>query len=147
MMKGESPSCGEGFEGDLVTEGLELGNGSLASTVGVAADEVVATQVSVVTVVGEQVPGDHQDRVAHGHGGLLLADASGQPPELGRQVAVAAAGCGPGALGQHLPQPAVALVVLPERRLPPVTLLPGQRPARRPGGRRWGTPTCRPRSR
>src|SRR5829696_4266769 len=109
MMKGESPSCGEGFEGDLVAEGLELGNGSLASTVGVAADEVVATQISVVTVVGEQVPGDHQDRVAHGHDRLLLADAAGQPPELGRQVAVAAAGSGPGALGQHLTQPAVAL--------------------------------------
>src|SRR5215211_9170747 len=120
MMKGESPSCGEGFEGDLVAEGLELGNGSLASTVGVAADEVVATQISVVTVGGEQVPGDHQDGVAHGHGGLLLADASGQPPELGRQVAVAASGRGPGALGQHLPQPAVAL-----GRLAGAALAPG----------------------
>ena len=53
-LKGESPgSCGEGFEGDLVAEGLELGDGSLAGTVGVAADEVVATQVLVVTVIGE----------------------------------------------------------------------------------------------
>jgi hypothetical protein len=41
------------FEDDLVTEGLELRDGSLASTVGVAADEVVATQIGVVTVVGE----------------------------------------------------------------------------------------------
>jgi hypothetical protein len=31
-----------------------LGNGSLAGPVGVAADEVVAAQISVVTVVGEQ---------------------------------------------------------------------------------------------
>jgi hypothetical protein len=41
------------FEDDLVAEGLELSDGSLASTVGVAADEVVATQIGVVTVVGE----------------------------------------------------------------------------------------------
>jgi hypothetical protein len=34
--------CGEGFEGDAVAEGLELGNSWLASAVGVAADEVVA---------------------------------------------------------------------------------------------------------
>jgi len=51
--EGGSPSCGEGFEDDLVAEGLELSDGSLASTVGVAADEVVATQIGVVTVVGE----------------------------------------------------------------------------------------------
>ena len=36
-------SGGEGFEGEVVAEGLELGNGSLASAVGVAADEVVAS--------------------------------------------------------------------------------------------------------
>jgi hypothetical protein len=42
-----------GLEGDLVAEGLELGDGSLAGVVGVAADEVVAAQVGVVTVVGE----------------------------------------------------------------------------------------------
>jgi hypothetical protein len=65
---GESPSGGEGFEGDLVAEGLELGEGSLASAVGVAADEVIAAQVGIVTVVGEQMLGDHQDGVAHGHG-------------------------------------------------------------------------------
>jgi hypothetical protein len=41
------------FEDDLVAEGLELSDGSLASTVGVAADEVVATQIGVVTVLGE----------------------------------------------------------------------------------------------
>src|SRR5215216_4200089 len=109
MMKGESPSCGEGFEGDLVAEGLELGNGSLASAVGVAADEVVATKVGIVTIIGEQMPGDHQDRVADRARRLLLANPAGQPPELRRQVGVAAAGRRPGAFGQHLTQPAVAL--------------------------------------
>ena len=38
------PSGGEGLEGDLVAEGLELGNGSLAGAIGVAADEVVTTR-------------------------------------------------------------------------------------------------------
>jgi hypothetical protein len=54
-LKGESPGVlgGKWFEGDAVAEGVELGDGSLAGAVGVAADEVVATQVLVVTVVGE----------------------------------------------------------------------------------------------
>jgi hypothetical protein len=36
--EGESPSCGEVFEDDLVAQGLALSDGSLASTVGIAAD-------------------------------------------------------------------------------------------------------------
>jgi hypothetical protein len=89
--------CRQGFEGDAVAEGLELGDGPLTLAIGVAPDEVVAAQVGVVAVVGEQVPGDDQDRVPDRDGGLLLADPSGQPPVLGRQVGVAAAGRGPGA--------------------------------------------------
>jgi len=54
---------GEGFEGDAVAKGLELGDSPLPLALGVAADEVVATKVGVVAVAGEQVPGDHQDRV------------------------------------------------------------------------------------
>jgi hypothetical protein len=68
----------------------------VAVPVGVgAACEVVAAKVVVVAVVGEQVPADDQDRVADGDRSLLLADAAGEPPELGRQVGVAAAGGGP----------------------------------------------------
>ena len=37
-----------GFENDAVAEGLELGDGPLTLTSGVAPDEVVATQVGVV---------------------------------------------------------------------------------------------------
>jgi len=66
---------GGGLEGDLVAEGLELGDGSLAGTVAVASHEEVAAKVVVVAVVGQQVPGDHQDRVANGAGSLLLADS------------------------------------------------------------------------
>ena len=71
---------GNGFEDDAVAEGLELGNGPLTLAIGVAADEVVATQVLVVAVAGEQVPGDDQDRVPDRDSGLLLPDASGQAP-------------------------------------------------------------------
>ena len=52
---------GGGLEGDLVSEGLELGDGSMTGTVGVASHEVVAAEVVVVAVVGEQVPGDDED--------------------------------------------------------------------------------------
>src|SRR5206468_7092046 len=72
-------------------------------------DKPVTTEVVVVAVVGQQVPGDHQDRVADGASGLLVADASGQPPKLRGQVGLAATGGRPGALDQHLAQPAVAL--------------------------------------
>jgi hypothetical protein len=46
---------GDGFEDDVVAEGLELGDGALALALGVAPGEVVATQVLVVAVIGEQV--------------------------------------------------------------------------------------------
>jgi hypothetical protein len=49
-----------------VGEGLESGGGWLAGVVGVAADNIVAAQVGIVTVVGAQLPGDRQDPVAHG---------------------------------------------------------------------------------
>ena len=74
---------GEGFEGDAVAEGLELGDSPLPLAIGVASDEVVATKVGVVAVVGKQVSGDDQDRVADRDRRLLLADAAGQPPVLG----------------------------------------------------------------
>jgi hypothetical protein len=41
---------GGGLEGDLVAEGLELGDGSLAGAVAVAPDEEVAAKVLVVAV-------------------------------------------------------------------------------------------------
>ena len=100
-------------EGDCVAEVLELFNEAVLATVGVAAaGEVVAAEVVVVGVVGEEVPGDDQDGVADGDGGLLLADPSGEPPELGGEVGVARAGGRPGALVEDLAEPPVALVGL-----------------------------------
>ena len=51
----------QGFEDDAVAEGLKLGDGPLPLALGVAPDEVVATQILVGALVGEQVPGNHQD--------------------------------------------------------------------------------------
>jgi hypothetical protein len=53
---------GEGFEGDAVAEGLELGDSPLTLAIGVASGEVVATKVGVGAVAGQQVPGDDQDK-------------------------------------------------------------------------------------
>jgi hypothetical protein len=72
-----------------------LGDSPFTLAIGVASDEAVATKVGVVAVAGKQVPGDHQDRVAHCDRRLLPPDAAGQPPVLRRQVGVAAAGSGP----------------------------------------------------
>jgi hypothetical protein len=59
VLKRESPGVRRRVGGDLVAEGLELGDGSLAGAVAVAPDEVVAAKILVVAVVGEQVPDDH----------------------------------------------------------------------------------------
>src|SRR3954470_18129178 len=97
------------LQGDPVAEAGELLDESVTLPVGVAAGEVVPAEVVVVAVVGQQVPGDDQDGVADGDGGLLLADPAGQSPELGGQVGVAGAGGGPGALGEDVLQPDIAV--------------------------------------
>lgn len=80
-------------EGDSVAEAVELFDQSVASMVRVVAvGEVVAAEVLVVGVLGEEVPADDQDRVGDGDGGFLLADPAGETPELGRQVGVAGSG-------------------------------------------------------
>jgi hypothetical protein len=71
-----------------------LGASPFTLAIGVASDEAVATKVGVVAVAGKQVPGDHQDPVAH-RDRRLPPDAAGQAPVLRRQVGVAAAGSGP----------------------------------------------------
>src|ERR1039458_786973 len=87
-------------EGDLVAEVLELLHEVVLVAGGVTASgEVVATEVVVVAVVGEQVPGDDQDGVADGDGCSFLAEAFGEAPELCGEVGVATSGGGPSALG------------------------------------------------
>src|SRR3954467_2084312 len=55
------------------------------------------------------MPADDQDGVGDGDGGLLLPDPPGQPPELGGEVGVGGACGGPGALGEDVEQPDVAV--------------------------------------
>jgi len=94
---------GGGSESDLVAEVVELADEVVALAVGVvSAGEVVAAEVVVVAVLGEEVPADHEDGVPDCDGGLLLSYAAGEPPELGGQVGVAGPGCGPGALGEDV---------------------------------------------
>jgi len=89
---------------------VELADEPVALAVGVGpAGEVVAAEVGVVAVVGQQVTADDQDGVADRDGRLLLADPAGQPPELRGQVGLAGAGGGPGALGEDVGEPLVAV--------------------------------------
>jgi len=109
-------SC-DGAEGDVVAEGLELLDVVVAAALGVGAPgEVVAPEVFVVAVVGEEVPADDEEGVADGDGGSRPADAAGEPPELGGEVAVAFAGGGPGALVRISPSQRSPGRILPERR-------------------------------
>jgi hypothetical protein len=89
----------EGFEGDLVAEGLELGDGPLTLAIGVAPDEVVTTQVLVVAVVGEQYQAITRIECPTATAAFLLPDAARQPPVLGRQVGITTARRRPGAPG------------------------------------------------
>src|SRR3954463_5987394 len=100
---------GDRLQGDPVTEAVELLDEAVALPVGVAAGEVVPAEVVVVALVGQQMPADDQDGVADGDGGLLLADPPGQSPELSGQVGVTGVRRGPGALGEDVEQPDVAV--------------------------------------
>src|SRR5215207_803357 len=118
------------FEGDLVAEGVELFDGSVALAVGVRSSlEVVAAEVVVVGVFGEEMPADDEDGVADGDRGLFLADPSSETPELRCKVGVAGAGGRPGALHEDVAEPYVAVGGLAGTAFPPVMLLPGAIPA------------------
>src|SRR3954449_12940460 len=119
-----------------VAEVLQLCDEPVALAIRVAAGEVVAAEVVVVAVVGQQLPADDQDGVADGEGCLLLADPAGQPPELCREIGVAGAGGGPGALGEDVAQPYVAGGGLARSRLAAGDV--GARAHPRPGGQVGG---------
>src|SRR3990170_5743044 len=99
---------GRGLQPDAIAERLELADGPTAGPLGVAPYEVVAAEIRIVGVIGQQVPGDDEDGVADRDGRLLLADATGEAPGLGPEVRPAAARRGPGALGQDVAEPDVA---------------------------------------
>ena len=102
-----------------------------ASFVGVGAPgEPVAAEVVVVAVVGEQVPADDQDRVADGDGGFAVSHASWRAASTGRRGRCRVVWRAAEAHSVRIsPSHRLPLVVVPDRRLPPVMLLPGHIPA------------------
>jgi hypothetical protein len=75
---GRSPvhvsGSGGGFDGDLVSEGLQLTDEVAPASLGVVAPvEEVRAEVLVVTFVVQEVPDDDQDGVSDSEGGLGLA--------------------------------------------------------------------------
>jgi hypothetical protein len=102
-----------------------LGDGPLAGAAGIAADEVLAAQLGVVAVVGEQVPGDHQDRVADRDGCLPACRCAGPAASAAPTGRCRGFGLRPRRT-RSAPHQASGCLGGLERRLQPVRLLPGQ---------------------
>jgi hypothetical protein len=84
----------------------------LPGTVAVTSDEEVAAELGMVTVTVQQVPGDHQDRVAHGDAAFFvpMRRASRQDCAAKRgQAGIAGAAGGPGTLDEDLHRQTPAL--------------------------------------
>src|SRR5580700_7220894 len=98
---------------------------------GVAAVVVVGASVGVVVVVGQDRPGDADQRVRDGDGGFLLiaaAEPVRQAPEPGAGAGGGAAD-GPGRFGYGRARVPVAWRAAAFFRLPADSLSPGARPA------------------
>lgn len=96
---------------------------------GVASLEVVLAQLLVRDALVQDVVGDHQHRMSHGHGGLARAPATPETVILGVQVGALVRLA---ALATSLKQPPSHLEPLrvrPERCLPADSLFPGHTPA------------------
>ena len=79
------------LERDVVAEGFELGDESFGGAFGVAALEVVASEVVVGLAGGEHVPVGDEHRVFDGAERAAVAEARFQSSVLGGEVAVAGA--------------------------------------------------------
>lgn len=65
---------GGGCDGDVVAEGLQVADQATFACIGVVvAGEVVRAQIAVLDVVVQHVPGDHDEGVGDGDGGLPAA--------------------------------------------------------------------------
>ena len=75
-------SSDHGFEGDAVAEAFELEQCATATVLGVVAgDEVVATEIVVAGVGGQDVPGSDEQAVGDGGLGTFAAPADGDASE------------------------------------------------------------------
>ena len=88
------------------------------------------------------------EAVGDGDGGLVRSSAVGDLAVLGAEVAVLGACRGPGRLDEGAPQPAVAVGGAdPATLAGRLVVARAQTRPTRPGGRGWGTGSCRRRSR
>src|SRR6266571_141391 len=140
MVADERLGCVCGLEGDLVAELLELADQPLGVAVGgllLALLKVVLPQVVVGDPTGEDVVGDHQDRVADRDRCPARPSAAFEPVVLGTEIAV----LGPGGATWS------PCGCDPSRACRPTRCCPGTSPPTRPGAPRRGTGPCRCRSR
>ena len=139
---------GGGFEGDVVAHGFELGDeAALAGGAVAALVEVVAAEVVVGLAGGEQVPGDHEDRVADRDGGALGSAPAADLRVLGGEVGVLGAAGGLAGFDEGLAEPLRA-VTGPARSgaCRRTRCCRGTCPPTTRGARRSGSGTCRRRS-
>jgi hypothetical protein len=71
------------------------------------------------------VVADNQDRVSHRHGGFLGTAPASEAGVVRRKVGPLGARRGASRLGKRAPEPLRSFTVLPERRLPADSSLPG----------------------
>jgi hypothetical protein len=112
-------SCrSDGFQGDLVAKPLELANQlPLVVLGGLALLEVVIAQLLIGHALVQDVVGDYQDRMRHGHGGLARPPATPQAVVLGAQVGALGPAGRLGDLAQAATQPLGALAGPPRPML------------------------------
>src|SRR5215217_2021971 len=139
----------DGFQGDLVPQPLELADElPLVVLGGVASLEVVVAQLLVGHALVQDVVGDHQHRMGHGHGRLARTPATPQAVVLGVQVGALGPAGRLGDLTQTATQPLGGPCgSAPSGACQPTRCSQGTPPPRRPDGPRWGTGPCPGRSR
>src|SRR5881227_3834721 len=106
-------SSGGWFEGDVVSEGLELGDEALGRAFGVAALEVVAAEVAVGLAGGEHVPVGDQHRMLDGAERAAVSEARLEALVLRGEVAVLGADRGERGFLERDPEPLRALAGTP----------------------------------
>jgi hypothetical protein len=105
---------GHGFERNALSEALELAHWSTGQAFGIlAADEVVAAEFLVGTLVAQDVVGGDKDRVGDRDDRFLVSAAALDAQVLSMEIGVLGAPGGAlGGLDQGGPEPAVALAGL-----------------------------------
>lgn len=108
---------------------MERADELLFGGVAPASFEEVWAEILVRVAACEEVVGDDEDGVSDSDGRALRAASDGDAAVAGAEIRASGAAGGMGGLDERASEGEVALRVLPLRRLPPLSWLPGQRPA------------------